>query len=169
MPSTLSLGTSWYLKTLQEIEIDRYKFGDGIQLKHVWEFSRLLTFIHRPNIFTRANLRNSLDSLVKISSMKSNTTKDSIREGHVQQQQQQQPSSTTFLSSSSSSASPLSSNYTDYDIFHSDISNDSAGMGMGQCVGIHVRHGDSSNDIRGRVRLDRSLPAHLSCAQKMIR
>ena len=36
---------------------------DAPQLKHLWEFSRLLTFIHRPNIFTRANLRNALSSL----------------------------------------------------------------------------------------------------------
>ena len=42
------------------IQIDRKTYADGLQLKHLWEFSRFLTWIHRPNIFTRANLRNAI-------------------------------------------------------------------------------------------------------------
>ena len=144
MPSlTIYVGTSSYLKILQEIEMDRQRSGDGVQLRHVWEFSRLLTFIHRPNIFTRANLRNALDSLSRITSSTSSSSS----------------------SSSSSSGPPLSSNNTEFDLTHTDGNTDS----MGQCVGVHVRHGDSSNDIRGRARLDRSLSAHIACARQLIR
>ena len=45
---------------MKAIQTDRKTYADGLQLKHLWEYSRFLTFIHRPNIFTRANLRNAI-------------------------------------------------------------------------------------------------------------
>jgi hypothetical protein len=62
---------SAYLTLLKgEIDADRRTYGDALQLKHLWEFSRLLTFLHRPNIFTRANLRNALATLAGVPAQK---------------------------------------------------------------------------------------------------
>jgi hypothetical protein len=33
------------------------------------------------------------------------------------------------------------------------------------CIGMHVRHGDSSNDARGQTKLNRTLEAHVDCAK----
>ena len=40
---------------------------------------------------------------------------------------------------------------------------------MRPCIGLHVRHGDAKNDFRGKNNLDRSLAAHVSCANEFAR
>lgn len=81
-----------------------------------WEFARILSFVQRPNIRTRAILRHSLRRSV-------------VRLGK-----------------------------------------DKQAMNMNSCqVGIHVRHGDSSNDPARKARqVDRSFEAHVTCAKQLL-
>ena len=62
------------------------------------------------------------------------------------------PGDTTTTSSSSSSSSQ-SQHYH----IHSSLNNEPS-------LGLHIRHGDSLNDFRGALHMDRSLTRHMQCA-----
>jgi hypothetical protein len=44
----------------------REKFNDGHGLGNEWEYSRLINFVQRPNIHTRAKLRESINHLINM-------------------------------------------------------------------------------------------------------
>ena len=38
-------------------------------------------------------------------------------------------------------------------------------LSLKSCIALHIRHGDSMNDARGKDKLDRSTQAHVKCVQ----
>ena len=46
--------------TQNEAKNDRSRFGDGVDLDDEWEYSRVLLFIQRPNVYLRARIRQNL-------------------------------------------------------------------------------------------------------------
>ena len=117
----------------------RHDFHDAPMLHNMWEMSRLQAFIQRPNIFTRANLRDSLASLTKL--RRSGGSNAALVRGGGRGGRH--PHRGTYSGS------------------------DSSYGGMLPCLGLHVRHGDALQDTRGELNLTRTLAAHMSCASKL--
>jgi hypothetical protein len=130
----------------------------------MWEFSRLQSFLQRPNIYTRALLRESLASLTKLRYGRNSAFPPTLPHQH---QYQQQRSYRGFLSSSRSQGSGWSPSGYYYNSAGTNQNQNQNQNSMGQCIGIHVRHGDALNDARGELALDRSLHAHVSCAGRL--
>jgi hypothetical protein len=109
-----------------------------------WENARLLAFAQRPNYHLRARLRFALDRLVLLNKQNYNKVGNKT-------------TTTGFATND-----PMMHASSPYISRH-------VAQTMRPCVGLHVRHGDAKNDFRGKNNLDRSLAAHVSCANEFAR
>jgi hypothetical protein len=108
-----------YLNQLEKWKSKRELFGDAPHLGNEWEFARMISFVQRPNIATRARLHISLRNLVSL---------------HAS------TSSETWTDPSGIAGKRIvAANHIRH---HHRIK-------MEPCLGMHVRHGDSMNDERG--------------------
>jgi len=124
-----------YMAQLEKWKGKREAFGDAPHLGNEWEFARMISFVQRPNVVTRARLRLALRNLIALHA----TSYGPVSPLHQHPQHPQHPQHHQHQ--------------------HHQVR-------MEPCLGMHVRHGDSMNDERGG-KLDRSLEAHMACAQDL--